>query len=201
MDCVSCRELLSALLDDEVGQDEAREVQVHLQACEACRGVARDLEDLHRSLRVAAAPEVPDLTGAILAAIDERAATAQGRRVPLARTLLAAVGLAQLVVAVPVLLGLSGAGVPHLARELGAFGVALGLGLLAAAWQPSRAHGLLPMVGTLGLVVCAGALVDLAAGRAGLLAESTHLLQVSGVGLLWLLSRRTPRPSPTPAVA
>lgn len=201
MDCASCRELLSALLDDEAGAGEARETKDHLAACEACRAFARDLEGLHRSLRVAPAPDVPDLTDTILAAIDEREATAEPRPLSLERTVLAAMGVLQLLVAVPVLLGLSAAGAPHLARELGAFGVALALGFLFAAWQPMRAHGLLPMVGSLGVVLCAGALVDLAAGRTGLVAESSHLLQLGGVALLWLLSRRTPQPSPTLAMA
>ena len=43
---------------------------------------------------------------------------------------------------------MSGAEV-HLARHLGAFGVALGVGLAYVAWRPHRAYGLLPFAGAL----------------------------------------------------
>ena len=90
--------------------------------------------------------------------------------------------------------------VADVARELGSWDVALGIGLLYAAWRPERAHGLLPFAAALAgaLLVTAG--FDVAAGREALLSESHHLLELLGVALLAVLAGptfRVPRAAPT----
>lgn len=67
MDCVQCREEVSALLDGEAGAP--REVVAdHLARCAACRGFAGTAERVDRLVRVRPAEPVPDLTAAVLAA-------------------------------------------------------------------------------------------------------------------------------------
>lgn len=191
MDCERCRTAVSARLDGEDPGAPDELVAVHLAQCAACRDFAAAAARLHRSARLAAAAEVPDLTAQVFAAIDAR----QGawsrptlRRV--GRFALAAVGVLQLALAVPLLVVGDGVGAPHhVARELGAFDIALGVGFLIAARQPTRAFGLLPMAGVLVACLLAVAGIDLASGRTGLVAEARHLLAVAGVALLWQFSR------------
>ena len=85
----------------------------------------------------------------------------------------------------------------HSIRELGAFGLALSVGMLVVVWQPHRASGLLPMAMALaaGLALTAGA--DIVSGRSGLLDEAPHLLEVGGVLLLWRLARTTAASPPS----
>lgn len=92
-----------------------------------------------------------------------------------------------IVLHVPQLLGL-GTAADHDARHLGAFGVSLGLGLLWAAVRPERAIGLIPVAAALAGTMVVTSIVDLAAGRATMLGESTHTLEVIGLGLVWWLS-------------
>jgi predicted anti-sigma-YlaC factor YlaD len=76
----------------------------------------------------------------------------------------------------------------HDERHLGAFGVALGAGLLWAAIRPERAIGLVPMAAALAAATGLGAGVDLIARRTTAVGESHHLLEVTGLVLLWALS-------------
>ena len=99
--------------------------------------------------------------------------------------------LAGLVPVLPLpapLLGDDAAAPLHLARELGAFQVALAVGLLLAAWQPRRRAQLLPVVAVLSVCPAVIAALDVAAGRTTAPAEGHHLLQLAGLGLLWLLA-------------
>jgi len=106
------------------------------------------------------------------------------------RWALFAVALTQLVLAGPaVLLGDSSGATVHTARELGAFDVALAVGLLLAAWQPARAWGLLPVAAALGLILAGTAVLDVIDGSASTLGESHHVLDLAGVALLWLVAR------------
>ncbi|MDQ7993536.1 MAG: SDR family NAD(P)-dependent oxidoreductase, partial [Propionicimonas sp.] len=56
------------------------------------------------------------------------------------------------------------AAVDRAATELGSFDVALGIGLLWAAWQPRRALGLLPMVVALAGTMVVTATIDIVRG-------------------------------------
>ncbi len=103
------------------------------------------------------------------------------------RSLLGVVGGVLVVLHTPQLLGL-GTSAGHDTRHLGAFGVSLGLGLLWAAVRPERAIGLIPVAAALAGTMLVTSIVDLAAGRATMLGESTHTLEVAGLGLVWWLS-------------
>ena len=201
MDCSPIREALSARLDDEDPGVDTGRIEAHLAGCTACTAFAGELGVLHRMTRVRTADEVPDLSAAILATTPPRAAAS---RSPLAepisttRWALFAVALTQLVLAAPaLLLGEDGGATVHVARELGSFDVALAVGLLVAAWQPTRAWGLLPVVTALGLVMGGTAVLDVVDGSASTLGEAHHLLDLAGVALLWLVAR-TVRPVSEP---
>jgi predicted anti-sigma-YlaC factor YlaD len=89
------------------------------------------------------------------------------------------------------------AGVPlHLARELGAFQVALAVGLLLVAWQPRRRVQLLPVLAVLSVCPAVIAALDVAGGRTPASAEGHHLVQLAGVGLVWLLAHPPGRTRP-----
>jgi predicted anti-sigma-YlaC factor YlaD len=199
MECAQIHEALSARLDGEAGAVPEEVVDAHLRGCSACRAWAAEVVDLHRVVRVRGAEPVPDLSAAIIAAFHrpswhERMLDA-GRRVVLsepisrARWALFVVGLTQLVLAVPALLGDDRGATIHIAREIGSFDVALAVGLLVAAWQPARAWGLLPLAVVLVFVMAGSSVLDVVAGRAGALGECQHLLDVAGVGFLWSVAR------------
>jgi predicted anti-sigma-YlaC factor YlaD len=216
MDCSPIREALSAALDHEDPGLPDHVVRQHLEGCRGCRAWADEVGVLHRLTRVRPAEPVPDLTAAIVAAADLHAAPtvrsahqARSRRsgmldgllrepISTVRWALFTVALTQLVLAVPgVALGVGADATVHVTREIGSFDIALAVGLLVAAWQPSRAWGLLPLAGALGLVLGGTALVDMVDGSASTVGEAHHLLDLAGVALLWLVARQAPALSPT----
>ncbi len=69
MDCDACRELQSALLDNEATDIEQLAVDGHLATCDACRSYERDLATLHRRTRLHAGEPVPDQTSRIMHAL------------------------------------------------------------------------------------------------------------------------------------
>ena len=84
----------------------------------------------------------------------------------------------------------------HLARELGAWDIALAAPLLLVVLRPSRAVGLVPFAAALALAMVGAALIDLVSGRAAVLGETQHLLELAGLGLLWVIAHRPPDDSP-----
>lgn len=197
MRCDLVYEAISARLDDELPDIEARALDAHLAGCPTCRAYAAQLTALHRAWRVRSAEPVPDLTAAILATTAERLPDRRSTpRIEWVRYGVFAVGLTQLVLALPLmLLGADGDTPLHVSRELGAFAVALSTGMLVAAWQPQRAIGLLPAAVALGAGMLLTAAADVVSGHSPALGEAHHLLELIGVVLLWRLARATPTPS------
>jgi predicted anti-sigma-YlaC factor YlaD len=187
MTCAPYREAASARLDGEdpsavgPGLDEAA-LDAHLAACPGCASWLEEAARVGRRTRLADASGVPDLTDTIVAAVAAEAP--RPRRVELAQAGLAAVAVAQLVLAVSAL-----AGLPHASREVGAWEAALAVGLLAVAARPERAGAFLPFAVAAAAVLVPVAVWDVTAGRAGLLAESGHLLLVAASLLLLGLRR------------
>ncbi len=191
MRCDDCREGLSARLDHEAlppGLDEGA-MDAHLTTCPACTTWAAEATGLHRAVRVRPAQPVPDRTEAILASVP-----AASRPRPVregVRYALLAIGLTQLVLAVPALFWAQDASAPvHVTREMGAFELALAVGILSAAWRPRLATGLLPFAGALAGATVVAAGVDVAQGAAVAVTEAHHVLDLAGVALLWLLQVR-----------
>lgn len=181
MDCSRCREVLSAQLDDEAAPLETAAAEHHLASCGACRRHRDGLLRLHRSVRVAAAEAVPDLTAAILARAPRPPVPTN---VGVWRVGLALVAAAQLLAAVAHL------GADHLARDQASWEAALAAGFAWAAWRPDRSTGLLPVTAVLTLLLLVNG--GLAVGGSG----THHLLAPLGLALLVVATRggaRSPR--------
>jgi predicted anti-sigma-YlaC factor YlaD len=140
-------------------------------------------------------------------AVHSRAATQAGETddAPVViRLTLALIALSQILIAVPALAG-NDLGAPmHVAHEQGAWGLAMAAALGLAAWRPSRAAALLPLLSV--FVACLFVLTigDVVAGRVAPSAELPHLMAGVGLALLWLESHppaglsTTVRPAPAP---
>jgi predicted anti-sigma-YlaC factor YlaD len=183
MQCDEVREAISAAADGEAGPLERSMVDAHIARCAGCAAFAGSVEQLDRRLRIRPAEAVPDLSAAILLASAPRPA----REWP--RYVLLWVALTELVLAVPALLGANRDASVHAAHELGSWEAALAVGLLVAAWQPRRAAGMLPFAVALAGAMAATAAFDIATGHVPAAGEAQHLLDVLGVGALWLLTR------------
>jgi predicted anti-sigma-YlaC factor YlaD len=172
-------------------------LEQHLATCARCRAYLADARALRRRVGVRSAPPVPNLTSRVMFALareqSEPAASRQGLRLGLA-----VIGLVQLGLSLPALLLGSDAGVPiHQARHLGSFGVALAVGFLVAAWRPHRIDGLLPLATALVICLIGSAIADVATGHAAATSEFTHVVEVLGLGSLWLLHRSQRWPEET----
>jgi len=213
MECDSCREALSARLDGEDMGVAPAVLDEHLARCGHCRALADQAVGLNRALRLRRAEPVPDLTPSILSVIaaDRRArpaarvaaaATATAAEAPgILRLTLALVGAAQVLIAVPALLG-NDLGAPvHVAHEQGAWALALAAGLAWGAVRPGRAGALVPIVGVfVGAMTVLGS-ADIASGRVVPSAELPHLMSLLGLVLLWLVSRAPVAARRAPAAA
>lgn len=111
------------------------------------------------------------------------------------RIVLGLMAVAQLVVAWPGLLLHDGQASVHLAHELTAWDMGLAVGFLVAAIRPERAWGMLPLATVLVAFMVATSLVDLLAGHPLFGRELVHGLEVACLGAVWVLARRSPRPS------
>lgn len=150
------------------------------------------MNGLHRRGRIRSVAAVDDRTDAILAGVPVSARPVAAREG--VRYALMAIGLTQLLVALPALVAWSTPAVEaHLSREMGAFEMAMAVGLLSAAWRPRLASGLLPFAAALAAAVAFTAVADVIGGNAGAGAEAHHVLDLAGVVLLWLLPIRTRR--------
>jgi predicted anti-sigma-YlaC factor YlaD len=178
---------ISAVLDGEDAPEPPSVVANHVATCADCRAYRAGAESLHREVRVAAAPAVPDLTPQILLSIGADAEDPDARGL---RLVVALLGLLQLGVALPALLFGEDAGLPvHTARHLGSFGVALGIGLLVAAWRPERVAGLLPLAVALVACLAVTCVLDVTTAHVPPSSELNHAIEVVGLVSLWLLSR------------
>jgi predicted anti-sigma-YlaC factor YlaD len=185
MRCEEVRTTLSAMADDESGADERAIVERHLETCPGCRLYAERVTRLDRAVRIRPAEPVPDL----VAVVTSRARPVRPGRGAWIRPSLVWIAIVLLVQGLPALvLGNTDGAEAHLSRHLGAFGVALAIGFLYAAWKPHRAFGLLPFTAALVATMVASAVFDLLDGGRSALAESTHLAELIGLTLLWMLA-------------
>jgi hypothetical protein len=144
---------------------------------------------MHRRLRLRPAEPVPDLSAAIVGALEP----VDDGRVSGLRAGLVAVAAVQILIALPALILGDDAGLPaHTARHLGSFAVALGIGFLVAAWRPERVGGVLPLTAALVLCLLLTSGIDVVSERADALSElGGHATELVGLGLLWWLARET----------
>ena len=192
MVCEGNEEQISAWLDGELTTLEEQALQRHLATCDACAAYAGRSEALHRSMRLSAIDEVPDLVAAIVAA-----APRQPRHVveELMRYALGVLAATQLLLAIPELFARSTNESVHVARHLGGWDLAFAVGLLVVAMQPWRARGLLPMVAALAGVMAVTAVFDMLNHQAAGLGEASHVFELAGLALVWLIARSDRRRS------
>ncbi|GAB3138673.1 zf-HC2 domain-containing protein [Micromonospora sonneratiae] len=207
MTCDKVRIALSARLDGEDPQAPATVLDGHLTTCSGCRNWLARAEQVTRLVRVRVA-DVPDLTATVLAAVaadpraaaaerQRRAATAYGRR-QILRVAVAVAAVAQLAVALPILLaGLGVAADPHTSREMASFDVALAVGFVLAAYRPERAQAFVPVAFVLAICLAGTSVIDIANSTTALVHEIGHLAAVVQAGLLWALGRVSRRIDPS----
>jgi predicted anti-sigma-YlaC factor YlaD len=199
MRCTRFREAISARLDGEDPGMPTEQIDAHLAECADCRSWAGAVAS--PALRTTAGPGDPvALDPALIARLVPATAADEPTHRGLISTIewrmmLAIIGLAQVVLAWPGAFLDDGHASIHLAHELTAWDMGLAVGFLFVAWRPARAWGMLPLVAVLvtAMVVTSG--VDLGSGHALLGREAVHALALAGLGCLWSLARRAPRPS------
>lgn len=196
MTCSAAAVALSAALDGELAPAERAELDAHLAQCSTCGSRGKALEVLSRRSRLHVAPQVPDLSDAVVAAAAERSAPTPWSP---ARIGLIVVGVAQLLLSLPgLLLGDAVSDSVHVSREVGVTEIAIAIGVLSAAWRPWRAAGMLPVIGVLAVGLAITSCVDIVRGDVPPMAEVVHLLPLAGALLLWQLRHRDPiAPRPT----
>lgn len=195
MRCTTFREAFSARLDGEdTGLPDAP-IDSHLAGCADCRTWVDGASALAAIVGRAPGADLsldPALLAALTAPPDEARsgllATSEWRIV------LGLIAVAQLVVSFPGLLLQDGHASVHLAHELTAWDMGLAMGFLVAALLPARAWGMLPLAVVLVGFMVGTSVVDTLSGHALLGREIVHGLELAGLGVLWVLARRAPRP-------
>lgn len=191
MTCDTVRVALSARLDGEPTGWPDGSLDAHLTGCAGCRAWLAGAERLNRAVRVQPV-DVPDLTARVLAAVtaDRAGRPEPPTRRQILRVAVAVAAVAQLAVAVPVLLG--GLGVvndPHASRELASFDIALAVGFALAAYRPDRARAYVPIAFVLAACLAVTSAVDIANASTAFVHEVGHLAAVVQAALLWALGR------------
>ncbi len=205
MQCPSFREAASARLDGEPPGLPVAELDRHLAGCPACARWARTAEAVTRRARLAPAPDVPDLTVRVLAALPGQLpgarAAARARLLGTGlRLLLAALAVAQAGLAWPALVsGAAAMSAPvHMAHEAGAWNAAVAVAFAAVAVAPRWAAGSLPFLGAFTLFLLTATVRDVAAGHVHLDRAVAHLLLLAGVLVLAAIAWRETRPRRRP---
>jgi predicted anti-sigma-YlaC factor YlaD len=185
MECGLARELVSARIDDELGPDEELALDGHLVECADCTAYGEELAVFTRVLRVRPVERRPDLTGRIL----DRSRPPRLGRGGWLRPALAWVGVVIVAQSFgPLVFGDIDGTPTHIARHVGASALALGIGLLYAAWRPTRAFGLLPLVAALFAATAIAATLDTLTGDRAPVAETVHVVELVGMVLLWFVA-------------
>jgi predicted anti-sigma-YlaC factor YlaD len=203
VDCLTCREALSARLDGEEEPAPAAETDRHLDSCAECRAWETRVIQTSRLLRVREAVPVPDLSSAILAkAVPPQSTRGWWARIALVIVAVAQVGLALTQVlgsGVPAGHGGSHVAVPaaeHLFNESTAWNLAIGVGLLWAAFRSRGTSGLIPVLAGFVLVVGVYSVQDLVSGTVAVTRVVEHALLLLALGLLIVINRRYDDPAP-----
>lgn len=190
--CDDAHELLSAQLDGEATSQERERLHSHLTGCGSCQELSAQFMQLDRRVKLRPAESVPDLRPAILTRVRPAVLGRNGWM----RPALAWVALVLIVQnAVALVAGEMAGAEVHLARHLGAFGVALGVGLAYVAWRPHRAFGLLPFAGALIATMMVSAAFDIVENGRSAMAEISHIAELAGLWLVWMIAGSPGRPS------
>ncbi len=173
------------------------EVTRHLGGCDSCTIWLTEAQRITRTVRVQAVA-VPDLTAAILAAVQAQGVDVPRRRFagvlsagPVRsglRWVLGFLAVIQLMLAVPTLLGDVGHEA-HAGREVAALEIALAVGLLLSACYPDHARFFAPVVITLVFCFASASALDIMDGAVSLSRVARHMLVVVQALAVWSLAR------------
>jgi predicted anti-sigma-YlaC factor YlaD len=214
LSCDQARVALSARLDGEPLGVAADRLGAHVDACAGCADWLTRAEQVTRLVRVQPA-RVPDLTDAILAAVAAQQATmtdppASSVRVSLRRkgsgrqalqrllqAGVAAIAATELMVVLPVMLGISAD--EHASHEVGAFAAAVAVAFLLAAFQPRLARAYTPIAVVLALCLTATSGLDIGEHRVTVLHEiGGHWGILIQAAMIFALGRLSLRSSEAP---
>lgn len=201
MDCEDFREALSARLDNEEGGGDAdHPADAHLEYCADCRYWYDAAALITRRTRTSAVVAWPDVSDAVLA----RVPSGGDRPLSTVRFALGAVGALQCATGLVTLATQAGAGFAELAErtpgtvENGAWQLGLGVTLAAVAVRRLPARTLLPLLGTLAVVLgwgqVSGGLHP--TGVASLVLTATALLLVALLGRVTPVDHEPAPPKP-----
>jgi predicted anti-sigma-YlaC factor YlaD len=200
MKCDTAREALSARIDGEQEPAPAAAVDHHQMNCASCQNWYMAARGLHRSMVVAPAPAIPDLTEAILAQVQPPRTLAS-----MARIALGVVAVVQTALALSQLFGadtgMSGEQMVfmmgHMNHESASWNLAVGIGLSWAAMRTRTAAAQLPMLTVFVATLAGMSVLDVLRGDVSAARLLSHLPLVVGVALLYLV-RRTRRDGDEP---
>ncbi len=193
MGCERWHEALSARADGEAFELDEALVDAHVSGCPGCRSFEAGLARLHRTVRVAPAESVPDLTEAIIAAVIADRKPHFGLTMAL-RWVLVVIAAVEMGLAFPDLLGRW-----HTGGELSTWGVATAIGFLAAAAAPRRAGAMLPMLTCAAILTAFVSARDIIENSTSVGGEAPHALLLVGVlvlAALWHRDRNEFTPEP-----
>jgi predicted anti-sigma-YlaC factor YlaD len=183
--CEQAHELMSAVADGEATAVERARLDLHVAQCRACALLSERISIVDRQVRLRPAEPVPDLVLAVTTRL-RPAVLGRGGWMRPALAWVSVVLAAQNIT--PLIFGRTDGAETHLARHLGAFGLALAIGFAYVAWRPHRAFGMLPFGGALVVSMLASAFFDLIDGDRTALAETAHLAELVGLVLLWMIA-------------
>jgi len=185
MDCESAREAISARIDGEDPGPFGDALDQHLTSCADCRAWQQRAHAVTRRVRLGGAFLDRDFAPQVLAAVPPAGAR-QWQPVVL-RSVLAALALAQLAVAAPMLfLGHDHDAGVHAAHELGSFNLALAIAFAVGAVRPRLSAGLAWPCAIAAAGLLATAATDLLSGQAIGTDEALHLVAGAGAAaLIW----------------
>jgi predicted anti-sigma-YlaC factor YlaD len=187
MDCDTIRVAISTQIDGEAPWLPADVLETHLAGCPACLDWQRRAHTVTRRVRLGGAFLDHDLTSGVLAAVP---VASDRTRLRLARRcLLIALALAQVAIAVPMLLGHDREAGVHAAHELGSFNLALAIAFAVGAVRPKLSAGLAWPCGIAAGGLVTTAIIDLIGGQAIGADEAQHLVALAGAALLVWQSR------------
>ena len=205
---VDCDDVLAALSASADGEDPGLTGAVvagHLAGCAGCRAFQAQLDGvvvpLSAPAAVAAAPEPEQSQQFVEKVVAEAGKVDRSGVWWLLRALLGAVAIGYLLTAVPEMLFSTDVHHGHIAHHLGIFSTAYAVTLLFVAVRPARARALVPFTVVMAVGMVAFAVVDVMDGEAFALAELSHLLELAGLVLVWLLATRRGWPGRAPQQA
>jgi predicted anti-sigma-YlaC factor YlaD len=194
VDCETARLAISSSADGETVADRDA-LSDHVATCPDCQGYERAIADLAPPPVHAVAAPPTALSDRVLSALEPDRSTSPESK--FLRIALGIVGVLAFIQAMPELFA-SGSGTnEHMSRHLGVFTAALAVGFVYTALRPRRVGGLLPVAAVISVGLVVTAVIDVTAGHTPIAGETTHILEIVGLVIMWLLTRfERPRSEP-----